>query len=89
MVLSDDRKKLDEYKKISSQSVEIQISSLIQHAWSSLDHKIIYKKEKSPEIQRAIERLAALFEIADSEVIRLRDETIKQEKNVSCCYKLE
>jgi len=80
VVLSDDRKKLDEYKKISSQSVEIQIRSLIQHAWSSLDHKIIYKKEKSPEIQRAIERLAALFEIADSEFIRLRDETIKQEK---------
>ncbi len=78
--LSSERIKLDEYKTVSQFPVEIQIRTIIQHAWSSLDHKIIYKNERSPEITRAAERLAALFEIADSEFLRLRDETQKQEK---------
>lgn len=78
--LSKERLNLDEYKKVSKFSVEIQIRTIIQHAWSSLDHKIIYKNERSPEITRAAERLAALFEIADSEFLRLRNETQKQEK---------
>lgn len=78
--MSNDRKKFDEYGKIADFSVEIQIRTIIQHAWSSLDHKVIYKKEIPSELTRAVDRLAALFEIADSEFIRLRDETRRLEK---------
>ena len=44
--LSSERIKLDEYKTVSQFPVEIQIRTIIQHAWSSLDHKIIYKNER-------------------------------------------
>lgn len=73
--LKSDRANLKEYEKIKDFQVEIQIRTIIQHAWSSLEHKILYKKENIPELNRAAERLAALFEIADSEFIRLRDKT--------------
>ena len=76
----EDRLKLNEYKNVSNFAVEIQIRTIIQHAWSYLDHKIIYKKEESSDLTRAVERLAALFEIADSEFIRLREATKNQEK---------
>ena len=78
--MSDTRKNLDEYKKIADFPIEIQIRTIIQHAWSSLDHKVIYKKATPIELTRAVDRLAALFEIADSEFIRLRDETKELEK---------
>ena len=77
--LSQERLKLSEYKKISEFPVEIQIRTIIQHAWSYLDHKLVYKKENSAEVTRSVERLAALFEIADSEFMRLKDATRKQE----------
>lgn len=80
--LSEERLRLAEYEKVANFQVEIQIRTIIQHAWSSLDHKIIYKRDSSPELTRSVERLAALFEIADSEFIRLRQETEKQE-NIS------
>lgn len=73
--LKSDRAQLKEYEKIKDFQVEIQIRTIIQHAWSFLEHKIIYKKENIPELIRSSERLAALFEIADSEFIRLRDKT--------------
>lgn len=73
--LKDDRKALDEYKQIAEYPVEIQIRTIIQHAWSSLEHKIIYKKNDATELTRAAKRLAALFEIADSEFIQLREKT--------------
>lgn len=85
--LSKDRESLDEYTKIKDFQVELQIRTVIQHAWSSLDHKIIYKKEEHPELLRSVARLAALFEIADSEFIRLRKETenleLKSEEKIN------
>lgn len=54
-------------------AVEIQIRTIIQHAWSSLDHRIIYKQDVPDELSRAVERLAALFEIADSEFMQIRE----------------
>ena len=78
---SDERSQLPEYKKTSEFQIEIQIRTIIQHAWSSLDHRIIYKHDVSPELNRAVDRLAALFEIADSEFIRIRNETEKEVKD--------
>ena len=73
--LKEERKALEEYQQVSDFPVEIQIRTIIQHAWSSLEHKIIYKKNNSVELTRAANRLAALFEIADSEFIQLREKT--------------
>lgn len=78
--LNDDRLKFDEYKKLEKYNVEVQIRTAIQHAWSQLDHKIKYKHNIPEELKRAINRLSALFEIADSEFMRIRKETSKQDK---------
>lgn len=71
--LTKKRLEFKEYEKVSIFPVEIQIRTIIQHAWSSLEHKIIYKHNVPDKLLREVERLAALFEIADSEFMRVRD----------------
>lgn len=54
---------------------EVQIRSLIQDAWSMLDHKIKYKKSIPVDLKRRINVLAALFELADREFKEIRNAT--------------
>lgn len=61
------RSELSEYKAYKDLRIEIQIRTIIQNAWSELDHQIKYKKHIPKELGRRINRLAALFEIADTE----------------------
>ena len=69
------RSELPEYSSFKSFRFEVQIRSIIQDAWSVLDHKIKYKKSIPAELKRSINRLAALFEIADNEFLRIKNET--------------
>jgi putative GTP pyrophosphokinase len=70
--LNDIRKKLPEFKKFSDLRFEVQIRTIIQDAWSVLDHKIKYKKSIPADLKRRINRLAALFEIADDEFYNIK-----------------
>uniref|UniRef100_C6E235 RelA/SpoT domain protein n=1 Tax=Geobacter sp. (strain M21) TaxID=443144 RepID=C6E235_GEOSM len=54
---------------------EVQIRSLIQDAWSMLDHKIKYKRSIPIDLKRRINVLAALFELADREFKEIRNAT--------------
>lgn len=54
---------------------EVQIRSLIQDAWSVLDHKIKYKKSIPNDLKRRINLLSALFELADREFKEIRNAT--------------
>lgn len=54
---------------------EVQIRSLIQDAWSVLDHKIKYKKSIPNHLKRRINILSALFELADREFREIRTVT--------------
>jgi ppGpp synthetase/RelA/SpoT-type nucleotidyltranferase len=54
---------------------EVQIRSLIQDAWSVLDHEIKYKKSIPNELKRRINVLSALFELADREFKEIRNAT--------------
>lgn len=54
---------------------EVQIRSLIQDAWSMLDHKIKYKRSIPVDLKRRINVLAALFELADREFKEIRNAT--------------
>ena len=45
--LNNDRSNLTEYKKFENLKCEIQITTVLHHAWSELAHDIIYKPEKS------------------------------------------
>jgi GTP pyrophosphokinase len=56
---------------------EVQIRSLIQDAWSVLDHKIKYKKSIPNDLKRRINLLSALFELADREFKEIRNATLE------------
>jgi len=56
---------------------EVQIRSLIQDAWSVLDHKIKYKKSIPNDLKRRINILSALFELADREFKEIRNATME------------
>lgn len=53
---------------------EIQIRTILQHAWAEIEHDLGYKSPESvPQpVRRRFSRLAGLLEIADSEFVELR-----------------
>ena len=75
--LDNKRKGLPENKKYADYPFEIQIRTVIQDAWSVLSHKIEYKKIIPPQLKRRINRLAAMFEEADTAFDDIRKGTEK------------
>ena len=62
--------------------IELQIRTVIQDAWSALDHKIKYKKSIPQNLKRRINRLSALFEIADDEFLNIQKEISLEERKI-------
>jgi len=75
LMLNDEIRSLPKYQKYAGLSFEVQIRSLIQDAWSVLDHKIKYKKSIPNDLKRRINLLSALFELADREFKEIRNAT--------------
>ncbi len=73
--LNEARRGMPEYTIYSDYRFEIQIRTVVQDAWSIIDHKIKYKKSIPNNLKRRINTLAALFELADREFRAIRDET--------------
>lgn len=81
--INDERAKLPEYARYRDIRFEVQVRSIIQDAWSVLDHKIKYKKSIPPMLKRQINALAALFEIADREFTQIKNTTQELEAGKS------
>ncbi len=79
-MINDQRSSLPEYSKFKDISFELQVRTIIQDAWSILDHKIKYKKNIPTELKRRINRLSALFEVADEEFLRIKGETKNEQE---------
>lgn len=73
--LDSARSELPEYKRFANLNFEIQVRSIVQDAWSEVDHRLKYKKRIPRNLKRRINRLAALFELADQEFEAIRDNT--------------
>lgn len=73
--LSDLRKGLPEWENFQSLKAEIQIRTVLQHAWSGIDHKLMYKKRDDvpQQLQRRLFRLAGILELADKEFLSIRE----------------
>ena len=67
--MKDERAKLRENKDFNGLKAEIQIRTVLQHAWAAIEHKVNYKSSITlPEEQkRDFYRLAAVLELADKE----------------------
>ena len=65
--LSSKREKLVEYSRFKNLKFEIQIRSILQHAWAEIEHDIGYKSALGipKEIRRKFSRIAGLLETAD------------------------
>lgn len=75
LALPDELAAQPKYLAFTDCPFEVQIRSLIQDAWSVLDHEIKYKKSIPIELKRRINVLSALFELADREFKEIRNAT--------------
>ena len=71
---TDSRCDLVEYKKYKNIRFEIQLRTVLQHAWAEVEHGLGYKSFYEPpmEIKRKLNRLAATLEILDEEFESIR-----------------
>ncbi|MBB3186242.1 GTP pyrophosphokinase [Microbacter margulisiae] len=79
LVLKNRLNDVPDYKRFRKLQFELQIRTIIQDAWSILDHKIKYKKSIPQNLKRRINRLSALFEIADDEFFNIQKEISQEE----------
>ena len=77
LALSCEMTSLPKFQAFADHPFEVQIRSLIQDAWSVLDHKIKYKKSIPNDLKRRINVLSALFELADREFKEIRNATME------------
>jgi hypothetical protein len=83
LVLKNQLNGISEVAKFKNIQIELQIRTIIQDAWSILDHKIKYKKSIPQNLKRRINRLSALFEIADDEFLNIQKEITQEEQKIN------
>lgn len=85
VTLGSSRIQLPEWAMYSDLRFEIQIRSVLQHAWAEIEHDLGYKSTAGsiPVVfRRRFSRLAGLLEIADQEFVSLRTDLANFEASV-------
>ncbi len=79
-----ERLKLPEYGIFKDMKCEIQVRTILQHAWAEIEHDIVYKStEDIPfELRRRFSSLSGLLELADREFELLRQDEMKVRKRI-------
>jgi ppGpp synthetase/RelA/SpoT-type nucleotidyltranferase len=74
--LSDQRVALSEYSAFRGYICEIQVRTILQHAWAEIEHDLGYKVPQGiPQmVRRRFSRLASLLEMGDDEFESIRNE---------------
>jgi putative GTP pyrophosphokinase len=80
VTLDETRRDLGEWAAFTGSVCEIQVRTVLQHAWATIDHKLAYKgkREVPLDYRRSLFRVSALLEVADREfeaVHRASEET--------------
>ncbi|MBI3040211.1 MAG: RelA/SpoT domain-containing protein [Chloroflexi bacterium] len=78
-----ERSELPDNEQFAGRSFEIQIMSIIQHAWSELEHPSYEFKGQLPLLlERKYKLLAAILEFADSEFVTLSEKLDEYRKEI-------
>ena len=73
-----------EYKQFAGVKCEIQITSILGHAWSEIEHEWYDLREAYPnEVKRRFSIIAALFELAGREFVDIRKSKAQYERAVA------
>ena len=82
--LSPQRCQLPEYSKYKSCEFEIQVVTILQHAWAEIEHDKVYKfKSNYPdEIKRRLTILSGTLEVCDNEFERITEEIKKYTNDI-------
>lgn len=74
--LNEDRAGLAEYRRFKGLKVEIQVRTILQHAWAEIEHDIGYKSSIviPNEIRRRFSALGGMLEIADREFESIQEQ---------------
>ena len=88
--MSTSRLGLTEYQNYNGLKIEIQIRSILQHAWAEIEHDLGYKSEESvpDHVKRNFSRVSALLETADLEFTKLKESIKTYESTVDDKVKL-
>lgn len=83
--LASPRKNLPEWLDIAELAFEIQVRTVLQHAWAAISHALQYKHESEipAEFRRRLIRLSGLLELADEEFASLREDQAAFAQHVS------
>lgn len=76
---------LPEFERFSNLKFEIQVRTILQHAWAEVEHDKNYKfsGQLPPDIKRRFKLLAGFLEIADREFENISKEITEYEKKVA------
>src|ERR1043166_2533264 len=82
--LKEDCARLSEYSTFRGLKAEIQVRTVIQHAWAEIEHDLGYKNPAAvpKEARRKFFRLAALLEMADEEFTAIQDALTRRTSQV-------
>jgi ppGpp synthetase/RelA/SpoT-type nucleotidyltranferase len=71
---SESRSRLGEWSPYQDLKAEIQVRTVLQHAWAAIDHRLSYKRssEIPTELKRQLFRISALLEVADDQFESVR-----------------
>lgn len=75
VTLKSTRSNLPEWRRLANFKAEIQIRTVLQHAWASISHTLQYKNENDvpKELRRQLHRLSGLFELADEQFLMIKE----------------
>ncbi|MES2701787.1 MAG: hypothetical protein V4649_04065 [Bacteroidota bacterium] len=83
-VLKANRQSLIEYRSIGSAAFEIQLSTVLQQAWGSIEQHLGFTDHSAipDDIRRDFFRVGALFELADAELVKVKKQASWGENSV-------
>ncbi|MDD4876442.1 MAG: hypothetical protein PHQ86_04840 [Dehalococcoidales bacterium] len=67
--LLDTRSELPEWESHKNIKAEVQVRTVLQHAWAEIEHTLLYKTQQEipNDLKRRLFRLSALLELADEQ----------------------